>query len=47
MWEINDGLKNKVGNFIAEPPGLFRGCGENSKMGKLKKIIYPKILRSI
>ncbi|GAB2227616.1 hypothetical protein Droror1_Dr00009442 [Drosera rotundifolia] len=41
MWAILDGVKEKVGNFRVEPPGLFRGRGEHPKMGKLKKRIYP------
>lgn len=31
-----DGRKEKVGNFRAEPPGLFRGRGEHPKKGCLK-----------
>lgn len=31
-----DGRKEKVGNFKAEPPGLFRGRGEHPKKGYLK-----------
>ncbi|XP_021849643.1 DNA topoisomerase 1 alpha isoform X1 [Spinacia oleracea] len=42
MWAIVDGVKEKVGNFRVEPPGLFRGRGEHPKMGKLKKRIYPR-----
>ena len=42
MWAIVDGVKEKVGNFRVEPPGLFRGRGEHPKMGKLKKRIYPE-----
>ncbi|KAJ8437359.1 hypothetical protein Cgig2_023464 [Carnegiea gigantea] len=41
MWAIIDGVKEKVGNFRVEPPGLFRGRGEHPKMGKLKKRIHP------
>ncbi|XP_073132102.1 DNA topoisomerase 1-like [Henckelia pumila] len=41
MWAIVDGVKEKVGNFRVEPPGLFRGRGEHPKMGKLKKRIQP------
>ncbi|KZV21640.1 DNA topoisomerase 1-like [Dorcoceras hygrometricum] len=41
MWAILDGVKEKVGNFRVEPPGLFRGRGEHPKMGKLKKRIQP------
>ncbi|CAN1790380.1 DNA topoisomerase 1 beta [Linum perenne] len=42
MWAIVDGVKEKVGNFRVEPPGLFRGRGEHPKMGKLKRRIRPK-----
>ncbi|OVA16320.1 DNA topoisomerase I [Macleaya cordata] len=41
MWAVVDGVKEKVGNFRVEPPGLFRGRGEHPKMGKLKKRIQP------
>ncbi|KAK7393756.1 hypothetical protein VNO78_22320 [Psophocarpus tetragonolobus] len=41
MWAIVDGVKEKVGNFRVEPPGLFRGRGEHPKMGKLKRRINP------
>ncbi|KAK9057955.1 hypothetical protein SSX86_022794 [Deinandra increscens subsp. villosa] len=41
MWAVVDGVKEKVGNFRVEPPGLFRGRGEHPKMGKLKKRIHP------
>lgn len=37
-----DGVKEKVGNFRVEPPGLFRGRGEHPKMGMLKKRIVPE-----
>lgn len=30
------GYKEKLGNFMVEPPGLFRGRGEHPKMGTLK-----------
>lgn len=42
MWAVVDGVKEKVGNFRVEPPGLFRGRGEHPKMGKLKKRIRPR-----
>lgn len=42
MWAVVDGVKEKVGNFRVEPPGLFRGRGEHPKMGKLKRRILPK-----
>ncbi|KAL3850228.1 hypothetical protein ACJIZ3_012110 [Penstemon smallii] len=41
MWAVVDGVREKVGNFRVEPPGLFRGRGEHPKMGKLKKRIRP------
>ncbi|XP_073223340.1 DNA topoisomerase 1 alpha-like [Cicer arietinum] len=41
MWAIVDGVKEKVGNFRVEPPGLFRGRGEHPKMGKVKRRIRP------
>ncbi|WJX36060.1 DNA topoisomerase 1 beta [Trifolium repens] len=41
MWAIVDGVKEKVGNFRAEPPGLFRGRGVHPKMGKVKRRIHP------
>ncbi|KAL2472921.1 DNA topoisomerase 1 beta [Forsythia ovata] len=41
MWAIVNGVKEKVGNFRVEPPGLFRGRGEHPKMGKLKRRIRP------
>ncbi|RAL53383.1 hypothetical protein DM860_007055 [Cuscuta australis] len=40
-WAILDDVKEKVGNFRVEPPGLFRGRGEHPKMGKLKRRIRP------
>ncbi|KAI5073518.1 hypothetical protein GOP47_0011531 [Adiantum capillus-veneris] len=42
MWALVDGVKEKVGNFRVEPPGLFRGRGEHPKMGKLKQRIFPE-----
>ncbi|XP_012845487.1 PREDICTED: DNA topoisomerase 1-like [Erythranthe guttata] len=41
MWAVLDGVREKVGNFRVEPPGLFRGRGEHPKMGKLKRRIRP------
>ncbi|CAM0902205.1 unnamed protein product [Alopecurus aequalis] len=41
MWAFIDGVKETVGNFRVEPPGLFRGRGEHPKMGKLKRRIRP------
>ncbi|KAG8980328.1 DNA topoisomerase 1, partial [Tulasnella sp. 427] len=37
-----DGRKEKVGNFRAEPPGLFRGRGEHPKKGCLKFRLTPE-----
>lgn len=34
-----DGVKQKVGNYTLEPPGLFRGRGEHPLMGMLKQRI--------
>ena len=31
-----------VGNFKIEPPGIFLGRGNNPKIGKIKKRIYPE-----
>ncbi|KAG6554934.1 hypothetical protein Mapa_003518 [Marchantia paleacea] len=42
MWALVNGVKEKVGNFRVEPPGLFRGRGEHPKMGKLKTRIFPE-----
>ncbi|KAL0835154.1 hypothetical protein Bca101_087043 [Brassica carinata] len=41
MWAIIDGVKEKIGNYKVEPPGLFRGRGEHPKMGKFKRRIHP------
>ncbi|WVQ84420.1 hypothetical protein IAT38_006572 [Cryptococcus sp. DSM 104549] len=37
-----DGRKEKVGNFRAEPPGLFKGRGEHPKKGTLKLRLRPE-----
>lgn len=42
MWAIVDGVKERVGNFRVEPPGIFRGRGDHPKMGKLKPRIQPR-----
>nr|ANM86236.1 DNA topoisomerase 1 [Stygiella incarcerata] len=39
---VVDGHIELVGNFRAEPPGLFRGRGEHPKMGCLKRRIQPE-----
>ncbi|RHN71137.1 putative DNA topoisomerase [Medicago truncatula] len=41
MWAIVDGVKEKVGSFRVEPPGLFIGRGEHPKIGKVKRRILP------
>eukprot|EP00124_Ichthyophonus_hoferi_P004154 Ihof_evm1s423 gene=Ihof_evmTU1s423 len=38
-WATVDGHKERVANFMVEPPGLFRGRGEHPKMGMIKKRI--------
>jgi len=40
-FALVDGIREKVGNYKVEPPGLFRGRGEHPKMGMLKKRIMP------
>ena len=40
-YALVDGIREKVGNYKVEPPGLFRGRGEHPKMGMLKKRIMP------
>lgn len=41
-YALVDGIREKVGNYKVEPPGLFRGRGEHPKMGMLKRRILPK-----
>merc|ERR1719204_2035681 len=41
-FAIVDGVREKVGNFKVEPPGLFRGRGDHPKMGLLKKRLQPE-----
>ncbi|KAM9992000.1 hypothetical protein ACTFIZ_012657 [Dictyostelium cf. discoideum] len=36
-----DGFKEKVGNYMIEPPGLFLGRGQHPKTGMLKQRIMP------
>lgn len=38
---VND-IKEKVGNFKIEPPGLFLGRGAHPKTGKFKHRIQPE-----
>lgn len=40
-WAIVDGVREKVGNYKVEPPGLFRGRGDHPKAGMLKKRLKP------
>ncbi len=35
-----DGVREKVANYMIEPPGLFRGRGEHPKMGCVKVCVY-------
>ncbi|WRT70319.1 uncharacterized protein IL334_007317 [Kwoniella shivajii] len=42
LFAMVDGRKEKVGNFRAEPPGLFRGRGEHPKKGTLKHRLRPE-----
>lgn len=39
---IIDGIKQQVGNYKIEPPGIFLGRGTHPKLGSIKKRIYPE-----
>jgi DNA topoisomerase-1 len=39
-----DGEKEKISNFMVEPPGIFRGRGEHPRAGKLKSRIVPEFV---
>lgn len=39
---ILDGFREKVGQFMIEPPTLFKGRGEHPKMGLMKGRIMPE-----
>lgn len=39
---VVNGVREKIGNFRIEPPGLFRGRGEHPKMGSLKERVHPE-----
>ncbi|EAS05059.2 DNA topoisomerase I (macronuclear) [Tetrahymena thermophila SB210] len=39
---ILDGFREKVGQFMIEPPTLFKGRGEHPKMGMMKGRIQPE-----
>lgn len=41
-YAIVDGIREKVGNYKVEPPGLFRGRGDHPKAGQLKKRLVPE-----
>ena len=41
---IVDGVEQKVGNVIVEPPALFLGRGEHPKKGKIKKRVPPEAI---
>ena len=41
-WAIVDGSCEKLSNFLVEPPGIFRGRGEQPLTGRLKDRIYPE-----
>jgi len=40
-YAIVDGVREKVGNYRVEPPGLFLGRGDHPKAGMLKKRLRP------
>ena len=44
-YALVDGHMEKVGNTMAEPPGLFRGRGKHPLMGKAKQRIMPEQVR--
>ncbi|PRP82603.1 DNA topoisomerase I [Planoprotostelium fungivorum] len=41
-WAIVDGHKQKVGNYLVEPPGLFLGRGDHPKAGIPKRRLMPE-----
>ena len=41
-WALVDGSFEKMANFLVEPPGLFRGRGEQPLTGTIKKRIYAE-----
>ena len=41
-WAIVDGSLEKLSNFLVEPPGIFRGRGEQPLSGKIKDRIFPE-----
>lgn len=40
-WALVDGKKERVGNYMVEPPGIFIGRGCHPKLGRIKKRILP------
>ena len=41
-YVLIDGNVQKTGNFVAEPPSLFRGRGLHPKMGSVKMRVIPE-----
>jgi len=41
-YAIVDGHLQKMGNYMCEPPSLFRGRGAHPKMGSLKRRVEPE-----
>ncbi|CAG9329250.1 unnamed protein product [Blepharisma stoltei] len=41
-YAVVDGVKEKILNFVVEPPGLFRGRGDHPKAGLIKRRIMPE-----
>ena len=37
-YALVDGVKQKIGNYMVELPGLFRGRGKHPKTGRIKVI---------
>jgi DNA topoisomerase-1 len=41
-YAVLDGHKQKVGNYLVEPPGIFLGRGNHPKTGMWKRRLYPE-----
>jgi DNA topoisomerase I len=41
-YALMNGYSEKVGSYLVEPPGLFRGRGKHPKTGRIKKRVYPE-----
>ena len=41
-WALVDGSCEKMANFLVEPPGLFRGRGEQPLTGTIKQRVYAE-----